>query len=182
MPTKLDSAQQTRAKLLAAATEVIRAQGTQHLTLDTVAKTAGISKGGLLHHFASKNALMQALLEQFLNRFQHFIDQYYQQEPLAPGRWLRAYIRATFADEPADLETGWLLLISLAEEPAFITQVQAIYRQFDALALQDGLPAARATIIRFAADAYWINSWLNGIPNETMRSALLDELLRLTHL
>jgi AcrR family transcriptional regulator len=46
---------------------VLREEGVSAATLDEVAKRADISKGGLLHHFASKEALVEGLMER-LNR------------------------------------------------------------------------------------------------------------------
>ena len=43
----------TRATLLAAARQVLRRQGAT-LSLDAVAREAGVSKGGLLHHYPTK--------------------------------------------------------------------------------------------------------------------------------
>jgi len=53
----------TKQKLLDAATEIIMDHGVHQLTLDEVAKTAGVSKGGLLYHYPSKEALLTAIVE-----------------------------------------------------------------------------------------------------------------------
>ena len=50
------------ARLLDAASAVIRRDGAQALTLDAVAAEAGVSKGGLLYHFKSKRELLDALV------------------------------------------------------------------------------------------------------------------------
>lgn len=52
-----------RRPLLDAAAEIIATRGGSALTLEAVAEQAGVSKGGLLYHFPSKDALMRALLE-----------------------------------------------------------------------------------------------------------------------
>jgi AcrR family transcriptional regulator len=52
---------QTRTRLLAAAARLIGEQGGARLTLDLVAHNAGISKGGLLHHYPTKDALVRGL-------------------------------------------------------------------------------------------------------------------------
>ncbi|MDO8275460.1 MAG: TetR/AcrR family transcriptional regulator, partial [Serpentinimonas sp.] len=44
----------TRNALLEATNTVILRDGIAHLTLEAVAKEAGVSKGGLLYHFPSK--------------------------------------------------------------------------------------------------------------------------------
>src|SRR5205809_615370 len=49
-------------KLLDAAEAVVVRQGIANLTLDAVAAEAGMSKGGLLHHFPTKDRLVEALV------------------------------------------------------------------------------------------------------------------------
>ncbi|GAC1627371.1 MAG: hypothetical protein NVS4B11_24620 [Ktedonobacteraceae bacterium] len=40
--------------------------GVKRLTIEQVAKAAGMSRGGLLYHFASKEALIQGMLTRFI--------------------------------------------------------------------------------------------------------------------
>ena len=47
--------------------ELVLETGAGHLTLDAVAKCAGLSKGGLLYHFPSKDLLLEAMLTRFLS-------------------------------------------------------------------------------------------------------------------
>lgn len=56
------TAAQTCPRLLDVAAQTLRDQGMAGLTLDAVAKEAGVGKGGLLHHFPSKDALVEAVL------------------------------------------------------------------------------------------------------------------------
>ena len=49
--------------ILAAALQVVEREGSNHLTLDAVAKKAGVSKGGLLYHFANKKALLRGMVD-----------------------------------------------------------------------------------------------------------------------
>ena len=51
-----------RERLLDAAERVVVESGATHLTLDAVAKSAGVSKGGLLYHFPSKEALLEGMV------------------------------------------------------------------------------------------------------------------------
>jgi len=59
-------ARDTRKRLLGAAAAVVRRDGAKALTLDAVAAQAGVSKGGLLYHFASKRELLDAMLDGWL--------------------------------------------------------------------------------------------------------------------
>jgi AcrR family transcriptional regulator len=56
----------SRERILDAAAELVTEVGSGHLTLDAVAERAGLSKGGLLYNFPSKDALLQGMLERLI--------------------------------------------------------------------------------------------------------------------
>ncbi len=56
----------TRRALLNAAEKAVKQLGSA-FSLDAVARTAGVSKGGLLHHFCSHDALLTALVESWMD-------------------------------------------------------------------------------------------------------------------
>ncbi len=51
-----------RSKILDAFVRILIEQGERAATLEAVASAAGVSKGGLLYHFASKEALVEGLI------------------------------------------------------------------------------------------------------------------------
>jgi AcrR family transcriptional regulator len=56
--------------ILHAAQQLISSEGLQVLTLDRVARDAGLSKGGLLYHFSSKEQLIEALVSRVISRLE----------------------------------------------------------------------------------------------------------------
>ena len=52
----------TQNRILDAAEHCVMEHGVANLTLDSVAARAGVSKGGLLYHYAGKDALVAALI------------------------------------------------------------------------------------------------------------------------
>ena len=62
-------AQRTRRKLLDAAQRLVDQSGASRLTLAAVAREAGVSKGGLLYHFGTKDELIAAMLDRRFTRF-----------------------------------------------------------------------------------------------------------------
>jgi AcrR family transcriptional regulator len=68
-----DSNLSTRDALLAAAAELIREVGFDAMTTASVAKRAGVAEGTIYRHFASKDALAQAVFADIWRRFNaHF--------------------------------------------------------------------------------------------------------------
>jgi len=53
----------TRDRLIDAYCDLVAASGARSATLDAVAARAGVSKGGLLYHFGSKDALLSGVLD-----------------------------------------------------------------------------------------------------------------------
>ena len=80
------NAERTRAAVLKAAAEVLAERGTG-ASLARIAEVAGVSKSGLLHHFANREQLMVATLREAVMRHLDASDE-------RPGRLLRAYVRA----------------------------------------------------------------------------------------
>ena len=61
-------ATETRDRILDALEEILVRDGTDKATLDAVAARAGVSKGGLLYHFPSKDAMMAAMVRRLGER------------------------------------------------------------------------------------------------------------------
>jgi AcrR family transcriptional regulator len=159
----------TRAKLLDAASTVIRRDGPQALTLDAVAAEAGVSKGGLLYHFKSKRELLDALVARWMDDFQRDID-------AAPGSFPERYVRAS--DGAKAEEAG--LLAALVADPGVLTAVRERHAAWqDRIATEGGDPVD-ATVARLAADGLWLADLL-GIapPGGELRARVLARLLEL---
>jgi len=62
--------ERTRKAALQAALAIITRDGPTKLTLDAIAREAGMSKGGLMHQFPSKHAVLKALLEDEVGHFE----------------------------------------------------------------------------------------------------------------
>ncbi len=84
---------ETRQRLLDEAARVILDKGLAGMTLDAVAKGAGVSKGGLLHHFPSKQLLVDALVADLYHRFVDDWKQLADADPVKTGRLTRAYLK-----------------------------------------------------------------------------------------
>ncbi|GAB4201408.1 MAG: TetR family transcriptional regulator [Roseiflexaceae bacterium] len=173
--------EQTRVRLLQAAVEAMQLSGPTSLTLDQVARQAGVSKGGLLHHFPSKEALLEAVVRRLFTDFAAAVEARLAQEPPGPGRLLRAYIHANLDDtQDLTLELAAPLLAAMIDQPALAALIREDALAWQARLANDGLPPARAVAIRMAADAYWTDRLIGVAPRGEALAALRDELLALT--
>lgn len=147
------SAQDTRRALLDAAGAAIRVNGA-HASLDEIARQAGVSKGGLIYHFASKDDLILELARDLLVAIRNSIEAELEPSDTAPGRLTRAYIRALMApaEDEAAARDALMLITQLITIPAVVELVvndtEELQRELDA----DGLPAGVLTLVVAAAD------------------------------
>ena len=65
----MEKKNETKKQILNAAAKLINEEGILALTLESVAKHAGISKGGLLYHFPSKEALLKGIVNYLTQGF-----------------------------------------------------------------------------------------------------------------
>jgi AcrR family transcriptional regulator len=85
--------------ILEAAIRVAGRDGLLATTLDKVAAEAGITKGGVLYHFASKDELLTRMMEHFAAQVEQGLVTRIADDPVADRRWVRAMIDMVFASE-----------------------------------------------------------------------------------
>jgi AcrR family transcriptional regulator len=173
---------ETKEKLLHAATQLILHRGASHLTLDGVALEAGISKGGLLHHFPTKQTLLVGLMDQLGEVFKRRLTEFMAlEQPGQSGSFARAYIRASFEYADDELQLTNAIAGVVGEFPELLKELQLEFADLEQKMQSDGIPAPKATVIRLACDGLWFSELLgmSGL-EEPQRSALLQELLGMT--
>ena len=107
----------TKDEILDAAEIVVVDQGPQNLTLDAVYKMAGISKGGLLYHFPSKELLIDAMLVRYLERSDSRERELSDSlGPKAPGKEVRGMILQLAQEDPQSDHLGAALLAAVATD------------------------------------------------------------------
>jgi AcrR family transcriptional regulator len=112
---------ETREKLIQATAQLVMANGINRVTLEQVALEAGVSKGGLLHHFPTKQALLSGLMDQVGMVFQARLIRYMGFEtPGQAGSLARAYIRASFEYQADELQLTNAIATVVSEYPELL--------------------------------------------------------------
>ncbi|THV16482.1 TetR/AcrR family transcriptional regulator [Rhizobium rhizophilum] len=148
--------EQVRRALLDCAAQIAAEGGAAAITIQAVATRAGVTKGGLLHHFDSKQALLAAVFADLLDKMDQEIDRTLADDPVARGRFTRAYVQACFSDRLLGEHSLWgALSVAIVSEPALRSLWSAWLD--DRMARHgetDGDPELVA--VRLAADGVWL--------------------------
>lgn len=151
-------------------------QGLAAVTVQAVAEAAGVTKGGLLHHFPSKQALISAVFADLLDALDGQLDARIAADPEPEGAFTRAYLDSVFDTGP-DAALWAALSISLLTDPhlrcLWSDWVSARQERHRAT---DGSRALAA--VRLAADGIWLAD-LTGVALDE-RAEMRDFLIRQT--
>lgn len=155
-----------RHALLDAAETVVVRQGIASLTLDAVAAEAGVSKGGLLHHFRSKDRLVEAMVARSADEWRACFTGAYEGTAPGPGRMARALLGHCLSD--AGIWTKELrrsstaCFAALAQNPALIAPMREVYAELHRRLADDGLAAGVGEAVAAAIDGLWLY-WVLGL-------------------
>jgi AcrR family transcriptional regulator len=172
------SGSHTRQEILLAANRIVLEQGVEHLTLQATAQEAGVSKGGLLHHFPTKEALIVGMIQLYLDRFSRDFNACAEaDEGDTPGRWTRSYLEVTFSDNERIPRLNSGLLAAVATNPELLLPVQNSFAEWVKLLGKDGVDPVTATIVRLVADGLWLVELFGlAAPDKKMKDKVLRQV------
>lgn len=145
--------ERTKRAILDAA-ELLFSERGASVSLAEIAEAAGVAKGGLMHHFHSRDALVYAVLEHSAERMWEEVHAHIDLSENLPGKFARGYVRALTGDSPY-LSTVFSTTGLIA---AFgrLAEVQDIFERdaarWNAAFGADGLPAERVLVVRYGAE------------------------------
>ena len=170
--------EQVQRALLECAAKIAADQGVSGVTVQAVADSAGVTKGGLFHHFPSKQALLDGMVDALLEKLDAEIDAYIAQDLNPYGSFTRAYVKSVFVGKAFGFETPWSTL--------FVAVIgDSVLRRRWAEWFQERLERHRTTdddlnlhVVRLAADGAWLSyvtddSKAGGPALDTLREHLL---------
>jgi len=166
-----------RRALLDQAARLAVQEGLSAVTVQAVSDAAGVTKGGFIHHFASKQILIDTVFAELLDAISSDLDHRIAADPEPYGSFTRAYVESAF-DLSREAQGGpWApLWVSMLTDPRlrllwseWITVRQTRHQTTDS--------DLRLLIVRLAADGVWLAD-LGGIslPHpDQLRLQLLEE-------
>ncbi|MCD8821365.1 TetR/AcrR family transcriptional regulator [Staphylococcus gallinarum] len=167
-----------KTQLLDAAAAIVNEYGSEYLTLDAVAKRAGVSKGGLLYHFKSKTALIEGLVDHADKIYRNNVAERVAADIHEQGKWLRAFVEATREHRSENAAITSSMLAAEGNNRHLLSPLQETYKIWQSYIENDGLDKIDATIMRLAVDGLWLSE-IFGLDalDESMREAVLERLI-----
>jgi AcrR family transcriptional regulator len=167
-------------EILKATLSLAEKKGLGAITVQAVAELAGITKGGLLHHYPSKQALIKGVFDTLLVEMDQEIDALIAKDKVAYGRFTRAYVELCFDEECLDDNSPWAALcVSILVEP----RLKKMWQSWMEKRLQQHKStdsAVELEIVRLAADGVWFNHLSDTAATKKHNKKLKSVLLKKT--
>jgi AcrR family transcriptional regulator len=170
----------SRDRILDAAERLVAQTGASHLTLDAVAQAAGVSKGGLLYHFPTKEALLEGMIERHFDAVERRVAELRATDDVRASNPVVALLTALFETVgPEKRAVGAALIAASATNPALMTPCRAHYAE--TLRQLESLPCGfdEAALILLAADGLVLGELIQLSPyTPEQRERLVAALLK----
>lgn len=125
-----------------------------------------MSKGGLLHHFPTKDRLVEALVTRTADHLRAAYDEAYERAPEGPGRMTRGLLSTSLSDCACWSEqcrrSSSAVFAALAQNPSLIEPMREVYSELHRRVADDGLSAGVGEAVTAAIDGMWLY-WVLGL-------------------
>jgi AcrR family transcriptional regulator len=145
-----------RTALLDAALRLLREPDGADITLDAVAREAGVTKPGLMYHFPSREALLLAIVDHAAACLEQAMAEILGGPPAdaTPAERIRAY--AEVAARGSDSRAEYAVYTEAAYRPSLSGPwLERLTRWLELPAGLDARTRAALTVARLAADGLW---------------------------
>lgn len=150
----------TRLKILAAARAIIIEKGTDSLSIERVIKEAGVSKGSFMYHFPSRQALIEALVNEYAAHLGE-VQTGLTNKAKSDCPMLEAYAEWYKGFTSGEIDSGSSPLVALAmasrENRKFMEPVRDWYRRYFDRVKQEACGSERALVYTLAYDALFFH-------------------------
>lgn len=162
-----------RRALLDSAASIAASQGFAAVTMQTVAEAANVTKGGLFHHFPNKQALVEAMALDQLEKLDTSIDAYMATDPVDHGRFTRAYVLASLDPENSGSSSAWGAIAASVGADVAMRKVWDGWLADRLRRHRDTDAGIELETVRLAADGAWFAYLLGGVSAPAVRDHLL---------
>ncbi len=170
-----------REDLLQAAESIVVEYGSAHLTLDAVAARAGVSKGGLIYHFPSKDSLLAAMIDRTREKSAEARSRATEARPEGPFQALEGEILGQMQLHLEHEQINAGMLAVMANSPHLLTDFREDFKARFHRLVSDQDDPDQAAVLLLATYGMWLLRLLKLSPIDpeeygAMTQAILREL------
>lgn len=173
--------QNSKDKIIDAATQVLVKGGLRALTTEAVIQESGLSKAGFFYHFKTKDDLLVAMMEKMLLHSIAFIKDLEKQDPNPVGRSLRAYLTVMLGEQSQHPEEDAALARAFLEihirSPQLLEKCSSAYQKLVPFKKDQGLSPEQELLVLLAIDGLWINDGIHTVKIALAERKRIHEIL-----
>ena len=145
-----------RDAILDAVNRVVVRNGLNGLTLEDVAAEAGLSKGGVLYYFPTKQALFFGMLDRYETGFFARREEVLATLPPGPSRLLRATVMVMLADQDVTRE-GIPNYATVLDDEVLRARVGDFKKRIFKEIVKECPDSGKVSLAVFAVDGLWMD-------------------------
>ena len=148
--------------ILQAAEEIVARRGPAHLTLETAANEAKVSKGGLFYHFRSKEALLEAMILRSMELLLSEQTKVEESRTVERNGKMKANIIGTLRHLEGQRPVLTAVVAAIANDPKLVEPMRdSIRKQFQDLSQELTLQTEDVAILFLASQGLLLMELLN---------------------
>ena len=152
----------SRELILQAAEEIVAKRGPAHLTLETAANEAKVSKGGLFYHFRSKEALLEAMIRRSMELLETEHTKYAESLTGERNGKMKANIIGTLRHLEGQRPVLTAVIAAIASDPKLVEPMRnSIRKEFQDLSKGLTLQTEDVAILFLASQGLLLLELLN---------------------
>lgn len=152
----------SRELILQAAEEIVARRGPAHLTLETAANEAKVSKGGLFYHFRSKEALLEAMILRSMELLLSEQTKVEESRTVERNGKMKANIIGTLRHLEGQRPVLTAVVAAIANDPKLVEPMRdSIRKQFQDLSQELTLQTEDVAILFLASQGLLLMELLN---------------------
>lgn len=166
-----------RNKILDAAIRVVHREGVTGITFESVALEAGLTRGGMLYHFPSRDALLLGIHEHLACQWETLLEKVAGKpahEASAQER-IAAYVQACTDGRSTRVELQ--LMLEGATQPELAAPWAGVLSRWIPVTEDDDANLAAMWVVRLAADGLWVHESLASTPMATRMRRRIGRML-----
>lgn len=172
------NASNTRDRILDSLQDILVGEGYSAVTLEAVARDAGVSKGGLLYHFPSKAAMLTGLIE----RLRVLAEEEFREAVEGEEGVVRVFLRTSLPRSPEERELYWAVIAALRGQEDMpeeaVRTVQGLFSRWGDLLHEELTDPVLAEIVLRAGDGLYMAA-IAGLPqpDPVLTQRMIDRLV-----